>query len=926
MSEGKKKKSYRLFKLAKEFNVGIDTLADFLAQKGHTVESSPNTKVDGAQYDLLFSEFASDQKLKEKAEQVKDYHQGLKENLMQSEGPAEGPGKRPAPPEELTPDELKQKLAGKSEAPKKASTEKPAPQPTAAADNTPTVESSTPDPPQQERKAPEVGIKVVGKIDLDAAKKGKKPAPQTASEPVANAPEEAPTEIEKPQPKPVTKEAPKEAPEVVTAADNTPKLQGLKVMGKIDLGKVDDKREKKDKPADNTASSTEEDKRKRKRKRRKAATQVTPNTTVGKDADDSRDDKKRPNFIQTGRPASRKRAKARRERRQDRARQRELQAEEDLLRESILEVTEFLTANELANLMDVNVNEVIAKAMELGYMVSINQRLERDIIELIAEEFEFEVEFLSTEEAFDIDDEDEDDEADLQPRQPIVTVMGHVDHGKTSLLDYIRKAQVAEGEAGGITQHIGAYQVKLDDGRKMTFLDTPGHEAFTAMRARGAQVTDVAIIVVAADDAVMPQTREAINHAQAADVPMVIAINKIDKPGANPNKIYEQLSEMNLLVEAWGGKLQSQEVSAKTGQGIEDLLESVLLEAEMKELKANPDRPARGTVIEAELDKGRGVVTTIVVQKGTLRVGDTLVANQYYGRVKAMLDENGDNMESAGPSVPAQILGLNGVPSAGDNFLVLPSDKEARALATKREQLFREQRIRTHDTRMSLEQVAARSQSGIDFQELKVVVKGDVDGSVEALADSLIKLSTNEIAVNVIMKGVGQISESDVLLASASNAIIIGFQVRPSVGARKLVQSERVDLRLYSVIYDAINEVREAMEGMLAPDVEEKVLGTAEVREVFKITKVGTVAGCKVVDGIIQRNNPVRLIRDGIVIYDGEVDALKRFKDDVKEVKEGFECGISIVNYNDLKVGDLIEGYTRVETKRTLEESAAVKA
>ena len=581
----------------------------------------------------------------------------------------------------------------------------------------------------------------------------------------------------------------------------------------------------------------------------------------------------------------------------------------------ILKLTEFVTANDLASLMNVPINNVIATCMSLGIMVSINQRLDAETINIVAEEFGYETEYVSAEVAEAMDDE-EDREEDLTQRPPIVTVMGHVDHGKTSLLDYIRNANVIAGEAGGITQHIGAYNVVLEDGRRITFLDTPGHEAFTAMRARGAKVTDIAIIIVAADDNVMPQTVEAINHASAAGVPIVFAINKVDKPNANPDKIKEELANMNYLVEEWGGKYQSQDISAKKGTGVKELMEKVLLEAELLDLKANPNRRASGSIIESALDKGRGYVATVLVENGTLHTGDIVLAGTQFGRVKAMFNERNARIKEAGPSAPVLILGLNGAPTAGDQFKVLGSDQEAREIANKREQLQREQGLRTHKL-LTLDDIGRRIAIG-NFQELNIIVKGDADGSIEALSDSLIKLSTEEIQVNVLHKAVGQISESDVTLAAASNAIIVGFQVRPSIAARKLAEKEGVDIRLYSIIYDAIEEVKAAMEGMLSPEIKEEVTATVEVRETFHISKVGTVAGGIVKEGKIKRTNKVRLIRDGIVIYTGELGSLKRFKDDVKEVATGYECGLNLANYNDIKVGDLIEAYEEVEVKKTL--------
>ncbi|TVQ80215.1 MAG: translation initiation factor IF-2 [Flavobacteriales bacterium] len=609
-------------------------------------------------------------------------------------------------------------------------------------------------------------------------------------------------------------------------------------------------------------------------------------------------------------------AKLRRARKEER---REQEAKDQIQRAeegSVLKVTEFVTVGELATMMDKPVTDIIMTCMQLGLMVTMNQRLDAETLSIVAEEYGFKVEFVSAE-VTDMIEEEADADSTLISRPPIVTVMGHVDHGKTSLLDYIRSANVIAGESGGITQHIGAYSVHLDSGQIITFLDTPGHEAFTAMRARGAQVTDIAIIVVAADDDVMPQTKEAISHAQAAGVPIVFAINKIDKPGANPEKVKESLANMNLLVEDWGGKIQSQEISALKGINIGDLLEKVLLEAELLDLKANPNRNAAGTVIEATLDKGRGYVTTILVQKGTLRVGDILLAGQYSGRVRAMMDERGKPIKEAGPAMPVSILGLDGAPMAGDKFNVMDDEKEARSIATRRQQLQREQSTRTQKN-ITLEEIGRRLALG-DFKELNIILKCDVDGSVEALSDSLQRLSTDEIAVNIVHRAVGQITESDVLLATASNAIIIGFNVRPSANARKLAEKESVDIRNYSIIYDAINEVRDAMEGMLSPELKEKITCNIEIRETFKISKVGTIAGCMVLDGTIRRNTRIRLIRDGVVVYTGELGSLKRFKDDVKEVQKGYECGLNIQNFNDIKVGDIIEGFEEVKVKKTLD-------
>ena len=610
------------------------------------------------------------------------------------------------------------------------------------------------------------------------------------------------------------------------------------------------------------------------------------------------------------------RAKLRRQKRDDVAQTAEDAAMERELQSKILRVTEFVTANELANMLDVQVTQVISTCMSLGMFVSINQRLDAETLTIVADEFGFEIEFVKPEDEETNTLDEPDSEEDLLARAPIVTVMGHVDHGKTSLLDFVRKANVIAGEAGGITQHIGAYEVKLENGRSVTFLDTPGHEAFTAMRARGAKITDIAIIVIAADDSVMPQTKEAINHAQAANVPIVFAFSKIDKPGANTDKIREQLSAMNILVEEWGGKFQSQEISGKTGVGVDLLLEKVLLEADLLELRANANKRAVGTVIEAALDKGRGIVTTILIQAGTLKVGDPILAGCFSGRVKALHNERGQKVDQAGPSTPVQVLGMQGAPTAGDRFNSLESEIEARTVANKRLQLQREQGLRTQK-HITLDEIGRRLAIG-NFKELNIIVKGDVDGSIEALSDSLLKLSTQEIQVNIIHKSVGQISESDVLLASASDAIIIGFQVRPSASARKLAEQEQIDVRLYSIIYDAINEVKAAMEGMLAPSFVEKITSNVEIREVFKITKVGTIAGCMVLDGKITRNSKIRIIRDGVVIYSGDLASLKRFKDDVKEVVKGYECGLNIQNFNNIEVGDIVESYEQVEVKRKL--------
>ncbi len=708
-------------------------------------------------------------------------------------------------------------------------------------------------------------------------------------------------------------------------------LKGLKVLGKIELPK------KIEKPVASSDDSKDKKKKKRPRKRLKKDEARKPqpvkseprSKNVRRKNINQRPKKEEPTEKEiqeqikatlaklsgSGKSSQVNRSKYRREKRSAvaEAHEKELQKEQEELQ--ILKVSEFISANDLASLMDVTVNEIISSCMSLGMSVSINQRLDAEAISIIADEFSYSVEFIDEEENLDVEII-EDKEADLEDRAPIVTIMGHVDHGKTSLLDYIRNSKVTEGEAGGITQHIGAYDVTTESGKRIAFLDTPGHEAFTAMRARGAKLTDIVVIVVAADDNVMPQTKEAINHAMVAEVPIVIAINKIDRPNANPDKIKEALSAINILVEDWGGKYQSQEISAKTGQGIEDLLEKVLLEAELLELKANKNKKAIGTVVEAELDKGRGYMTTVLVQSGTLKIGDVILAGSHHGKVKAMYNHIGKKVKAAVPSTPVLVLGLSGAPQAGDKFNALETDREAREIANKREQLLREQGLRTKK-HITLDEIGRRLAIG-SFKELNIIIKGDVDGSVEALSDSLLKLSTEEIQINIKHKAVGQINESDVLLASASDGIIVGFQVRPSAAARKIAEKEEIEIRHYSVIYDAINEIKDAMEGLLAPEFEEVIISNVEVRDVFKISKVGTVAGCMVTDGTIKRNNRIRLIRDGIVVFTGEIEALKRFKDDATEVKRGFECGIRTKNFNDIKVGDIIESFEQKEVKRKL--------
>jgi translation initiation factor IF-2 len=949
-------KGTRLSKIAREFNVGISTIVEFLNKKGYQVDPNPNTKVTEEVYDILTKEYSADisvkkesnllslKNLREKKEtisindidQQKPSHVDVEEEFFIKDPTASTKVDLPESEEpdikvvgKVDLDTLSGRGKKKPEVPKE-----PAKEPSQeTSDQGKTVKKDTKPAEAKEDKEADVDVKVVGKIDLETDKKKTKPAARkiTEAEPEGKAAKaEPPPKVAEPAADKIERTAArKEQEDENFIKTEIERITGPSVVGKIELP-VEDKEKK---AADRAAL----------KKRRKRIKKDTERVDLGEKANKERTDKsktqKKPVLKKRKKPlkpevseedvqkqvketlarltdrSKSKGAKYRREKRD--AASQKLQEEAIKLEEAgnIIKVTEFVTVQELASLMNVPATEVIAKCMELGLFVSINQRLDAETLAVVSDEFNYKVEFISVEVQEAIA-EDADDPEELESRPPIVTVMGHVDHGKTKLLDYIRSANVVAGEAGGITQHIGAYSVQLDDGRQITFLDTPGHEAFTAMRARGAQATDIVIIVVAADDGVMPQTIEAINHAQAAGVPMVFAINKIDKPTANPEKIKEALANMNFLVEDWGGKYQSQEISAKNGINIDELLEKVLLEAELLELKANPHKAASGSVIESELDKGRGFVSTVLVENGTLEVGDVVLAGSHYGHIKAMYNERGKKIDSAGPSSPALILGINGAPQAGDRFNVMESDREAKEIASKREQLQREQDQRTHK-HITLDEIGRRIAIG-NFQELNIIVKGDVDGSVEALSDSLIKLSTEEIQVNIIHKAVGQIKEADIMLAAASNAIIVGFQVRPSLGARKLAEKEEIDIRLYSVIYDAIEEVRAAMEGMLSPDIKEEITATVEIREIFKITKVGTVAGCMVKEGKINRNSRIRVIRDGIVVYTGELGSLKRFKEDVREVASGYECGLNIANFNDIKVGDMIEAYHEVEVMKKL--------
>ncbi len=870
----------RLSKVAKEFNLGLTTVVEFLKEKGHKVEQDPNAKIDQDMYEALLNEFQSDKKIKEVSKTEVREKVNAQKITIKDQG-------------------------DKKEAPKESQEEvviiKNIESPLENLKSDKTTEKAQP--------------KVVGKIEIED-KKAKKEEPK---EKEAEKKEEPKEEVEKEEPK-----EEKTEPEEIKI--NIQKFDAPKVLRKIELPKEP---EKKPKPV----ASSEDDSFKGKKKKRKRLSKVKVDSKSFTPSDKFKGRKKgkeqkeelteeeiqkevKETLARLTASSKSKGSKYRRDKRAAVSEKLQQEAEQAELEKSVLKVTEFVTASELASMMNVSVTEIISACMSLGMMVSINQRLDAETLSVVAEEFGYSVEFISAKEQEDILEEEDESEENLVPRPPIVTIMGHVDHGKTSLLDYIRDANVIAGEAGGITQHIGAYSVEMEDGRKIAFLDTPGHEAFTAMRARGAKVTDVVIIVIAADDNIMPQTKEAISHAQAAEVPIIFAFNKIDKQGANPEKIKEQLANMNLLVEDWGGKYQSQDISAKKGTGVKELLDKVLLEADLLELKANPNKRAVGTVIESSLDKGRGYVATILVQSGTLKTGDVVLAGSYSGRVKAMYNERGQAIKEAGPSTPATLLGLDGAPTAGDKFHVLSDEREARNIADKRKQLMREQGMRTKK-HITLDEIGRRIAVG-DFQELNIIVKGDVDGSIEALSDSLQKLSTEKIQVNIIHKSVGQISESDVMLATASDAIIIGFQVRPSVTARKMAETEEIDIRLYSIIYDAIDEMRSAMEGMLKAKIEEKIVGTAEIRETFKISKIGTIAGCMVTDGKIVRNNKIRLIREGIVIYTGELGSLKRFKDDAKEVSSGFECGLNVANFNDIKVGDVVESFEQVEVKQTL--------
>lgn len=899
-------KPIRLGKAAGELNVGLPTIVEFLVTKGIKIDSNPNTRLEPEHFDLLLKEFAADQSMMEKAKGTSNRRE-RRETVTMSDIVTPEEKKVIKEEEEegdaINLEEIKRQIL---ESPIKEESKPSSPS------DVKTEEKEVSAPSKETNK-----VQIVGKIDLDALNLRSRPEKKPLEDPKI---EKVTVPLE--QDKPVEVSSPEviKAPEIETIRFQRQVLTGTTVIGKIELPVEKPKA---------TPASADDSKRKRKRIKKVEVqpAKSTPGATINQSSGPLKTEKKevserdiqkeiKDTLARLSNQGSKSKASKNRRQKRDTVAQRR-QDEMDMaeLDDKILKLTEFVTVSELASMMSVQPTQVISVCMSLGIFASINQRLDAETIHIVADEFGFETEFVSAEVQEAIQTV-EDREEDLIDRPPIITVMGHVDHGKTSLLDKIRNANVTEGEAGGITQHIGAYSVTLKDKRKMTFLDTPGHEAFTAMRARGAQVTDVAIIIVAADDDVMPQTKEAISHAQAANVPMIFAINKIDKPGANPDRIREQLSTMNILVEDWGGKYQCQEISAKQNLNIELLLDKVLLEAEMLALKANPNKNAVGTVIESSLDKGKGYVTNMLVEAGTMRVGDVILVGRYYGKVRAMHDEVGNNIIEAGPAQPVSVLGIGGAPNAGDKFNVLDDEKEAKTIAQKREQLYREQGLRT-TKHITLDEIGRRLAIG-DFKELNVIVKGDVDGSIEALSDALMNLSTEEIQVNIIHKGVGAISEADVNLASASDAIIIGFQVRPSIAARKLSEAEQIDIRLYSVIYKAIEEIKAAMEGMLSPDIEEKITGSAEIRETFDITKVGTIAGCYVLDGSIKRSSKVRVIRDGIVVHTGLLGSLKRFKDDVKEVKNNYECGLNIDKFDEIQVGDIIEAFESFEVARKL--------
>lgn len=944
-------KTMRLNKVLRDFNISLDRAVEFLNSKGHEIEARPTTKISEDVYEVLFNQFQTDKSKKVASKEVGEEKRKEKEELRLA---------REREQEEKRKEEQKQqdvisaraklegpKQVGKIDLDKKVETAaKPKEAEAVKEEVKPAAESTKEVEKPKDSEAVKAEEKSVAKEtsseEKNSEKTSEKKAEETVSEDTSEDTSEKTSEKTEVQKKVGEKETDstgteEKEPEEETVKTNYTKLSGPNFTGqKIDLSKFKKPVKKKD---DKKAADDKNNKNKKRRRRisKDVKGSPAPNTGTGARGPANRTGGKRParpaiskeepseEEVQKqvretleklqGKSGKGKGAKYRRDKR-DTHRQR---SADDLAQQDseskVLKVTEFVTVSEVATMMDVPVTKIISACMTLGMMVTMNQRLDAETLSIVADEFDYEVEFVSA----DIEEASEaevDSPEDLVARAPIVTVMGHVDHGKTSLLDYIREENVIAGESGGITQHIGAYGVQLENGEKIAFLDTPGHEAFTAMRARGAQVTDIAIIVIAADDDVMPQTKEAISHAQAAGVPIIFAINKVDLPTANPEKIKEKLAGMNLLVEDWGGKIQSHDISAKTGLGVKELLEKVLLEAEILELKANPEKPAKGTVVEAFMDKGRGYVSTILVQEGTLQIGDYVLAGRHSGKVKAMQDERGKDVKKAGPATPVSILGLDGAPQAGDKFRMMLDEREAKDIASRRTQLQREQSVRTQ-RHITLDEIGRRIALG-DFKEVNIILKGDVDGSVEALTDSFQKLSTEEIQVNIIHRGVGPITESDVLLASASDAVIIGFNVRPAGNARSLADKEEIDIRTYSIIYDAINDLRDAMEGMLSPVMKEEITGTAEIRETFKISKIGTIAGCMVTSGKIIRNNGIRLIRDGVVVYTGELSSLKRFKDDVKEVSKGYDCGMQVKNYNDIREGDVVEGFQEVAVKKKM--------
>ena len=941
----------RLNKLIRTYNIGLQNLVDFLSSQGVEVEANPNAKISDEHLPAIEKQFGKDLELKKASEKVDIKLTEILERTSRKQQEAAKEDDFEEPVRETV---IKSNVFTPKEKaePKPAPAPKPEPVPQPEPEPEPIPEPEpVPQPEPEPEPVPEVNIpepepqpEPVVEENIPEPEPEPQPVPEPTPEPIpAPTPAETVKEEEPEQAEPEKVEPKEEPRKEEEKKEETP---GFKVLGKIDMSQFEKKSGKKreriakgsqkvdvakeGKQADNSSRKDKKDQGKASqdqgkggRKRGRGADRFKPAMTEEEQEAMQKEIQKQVKETYARMNDNKKNnlgAKYRKEKREQAAARTQEEMAQEMAEKTVLKVTEFVTVNDLATLMNnTPVNEVIKACMELGLMVSINQRLDAEALVLVAEQFGYKVEFVTAEltEEIEGNESQEEREEDLVSRPPVITVMGHVDHGKTSLLDYIRKSNVIAGEAGGITQHIGAYNVKLPDGRRITFLDTPGHEAFTAMRARGAQLTDLAIIIIAADDAVMPQTVEAINHAQAAGVPMVFAINKIDKPGAMPEKIYQQLAQMNILTEAWGGKYQSQEISAKKGLNVDKLLEKVLLETDLLDLKANPKKNGVGAVIESSLDKGRGYLATVLVQNGTLRTGDMVLSGCYYGRIKAMFNERGQKVKEAGPSTPVSILGLNGAPSAGDKFNVMTDEKEAKAIANKREQLIRIQGIKTQK-HMTLEEIGRRIAIG-NFKELNVIVKGDVDGSVEALSDSLIKLSTEQVRVNVIHKAVGAISESDVILAEASDAVIIGFQVRPSTDARKVADEQGIEIRLYSVIYDAINDVKDGIEGLLEPIKKEEVTGTAEVKQTFKISKVGTIAGCLVRDGKIAKTSQCRLIRDGIVVYTGDIASLKRNKDDAKEVSAGMECGIGIEKFNDIKVGDMIEAFVITEIKQTLD-------